>query len=117
MQPDIKGQWSWIDDKTLRFVPAADWPVDIDKAQKPNDPIAIDRHATQVGVSRPPRIVEQATPALLRNSLAHIVEKEVDDRLDAGELAKRFQGEDRYLPGHRRTAVQLSCVAPPCGLV
>ncbi|MFC3651353.1 alpha-2-macroglobulin [Dyella humi] len=27
MQPDIKGQWSWIDDKTLRFMPAADWPV------------------------------------------------------------------------------------------
>ena len=27
MQPALKGQWSWIDDHTLRFVPAEDWPV------------------------------------------------------------------------------------------
>jgi hypothetical protein len=27
MQPDTKGQWTWVDDKTLRFTPAADWPV------------------------------------------------------------------------------------------
>ncbi|MFC5743338.1 alpha-2-macroglobulin family protein [Dyella tabacisoli] len=27
MQPAIKGQWSWTDDRTLRFVPAEDWPV------------------------------------------------------------------------------------------
>lgn len=27
MQPEVKGQWTWIDDKTLRFTPAADWPV------------------------------------------------------------------------------------------
>lgn len=27
MQPQTSGQWTWIDDKTLRFVPAADWPV------------------------------------------------------------------------------------------
>ena len=27
MQPAIKGQWTWVDDKTLKFTPAADWPV------------------------------------------------------------------------------------------
>ncbi|MGC1550547.1 MAG: MG2 domain-containing protein, partial [Rhodanobacter sp.] len=27
MQPDTKGQWSWTDDHTLRFTPAADWPI------------------------------------------------------------------------------------------
>ncbi|WP_243043018.1 alpha-2-macroglobulin [Dyella sedimenti] len=27
MQPAAKGQWSWTDDRTLRFVPAEDWPV------------------------------------------------------------------------------------------
>ena len=27
MSPQVKGQWSWTDDHTLRFVPAADWPV------------------------------------------------------------------------------------------
>ncbi|GGA01623.1 alpha-2-macroglobulin [Dyella caseinilytica] len=27
MQPDTKGQWSWVDDKTLRFTPASDWPI------------------------------------------------------------------------------------------
>ncbi|MET3654303.1 alpha-2-macroglobulin [Dyella japonica] len=27
MQPAVKGQWSWVDDRTLRFVPAEDWPV------------------------------------------------------------------------------------------
>lgn len=27
MQPALKGQWSWVDDRTLRFVPAEDWPV------------------------------------------------------------------------------------------
>jgi len=27
MQPAAKGQWSWIDDHTLRFTPAEDWPV------------------------------------------------------------------------------------------
>jgi alpha-2-macroglobulin len=27
MQPDTKGQWTWVDDRTLRFTPAADWPV------------------------------------------------------------------------------------------
>ncbi|WP_425490421.1 alpha-2-macroglobulin family protein [Dyella mobilis] len=27
MQPETKGQWTWVDDKTLRFTPAADWPV------------------------------------------------------------------------------------------
>lgn len=23
----LKGEWSWVDDKTLRFAPAADWPI------------------------------------------------------------------------------------------
>jgi alpha-2-macroglobulin len=27
MDPALKGSWSWIDDRTLRFTPAADWPV------------------------------------------------------------------------------------------
>ncbi|MGH8221671.1 MAG: hypothetical protein ACREQZ_01740, partial [Woeseiaceae bacterium] len=27
MRPDFAGQWTWDDDKTLRFQPAADWPV------------------------------------------------------------------------------------------
>ena len=27
MKPALKGEWSWADDHTLRFVPAADWPV------------------------------------------------------------------------------------------
>ncbi|HEV2607565.1 MAG TPA: MG2 domain-containing protein, partial [Xanthomonadaceae bacterium] len=27
MQPAVKGEWIWLDDKTLRFTPAADWPV------------------------------------------------------------------------------------------
>jgi hypothetical protein len=27
MKPALKGEWSWTDDHTLRFVPAADWPV------------------------------------------------------------------------------------------
>ncbi|HEV7778594.1 MAG TPA: alpha-2-macroglobulin [Luteibacter sp.] len=27
MQPKLAGQWSWDDDRTLRFVPAEDWPV------------------------------------------------------------------------------------------
>jgi uncharacterized protein YfaS (alpha-2-macroglobulin family) len=27
MTPALKGEWSWADDHTLRFVPAADWPV------------------------------------------------------------------------------------------
>ena len=27
MTPALKGTWSWIDDRTLHFVPAQDWPV------------------------------------------------------------------------------------------
>ena len=27
MRPALKGEWRWIDDHTLRFTPAADWPV------------------------------------------------------------------------------------------
>lgn len=27
LSPDLAGQWTWDDDKTLRFQPAADWPV------------------------------------------------------------------------------------------
>ncbi|KVC36799.1 alpha-2-macroglobulin [Burkholderia pseudomultivorans] len=27
MTPALKGAWEWADDKTLRFTPAADWPV------------------------------------------------------------------------------------------
>ena len=27
MTPTLKGTWSWIDDRTLHFVPAQDWPV------------------------------------------------------------------------------------------
>ncbi|MGS0894645.1 MG2 domain-containing protein [Burkholderia stagnalis] len=27
MTPALKGAWQWTDDKTLRFTPAADWPV------------------------------------------------------------------------------------------
>jgi len=27
MRPATKGQWIWVDDHTLRFTPAADWPV------------------------------------------------------------------------------------------
>src|SRR5579875_1711574 len=26
MQPQASGQWTWVDDKTLRFTPATDWP-------------------------------------------------------------------------------------------
>lgn len=29
MQPALKGEWSWLDDHTLRFVPAEDWPVGV----------------------------------------------------------------------------------------
>ncbi|MEO9216032.1 MAG: MG2 domain-containing protein, partial [Rhodanobacter sp.] len=27
MEPALKGEWSWLDDHTLRFAPAEDWPV------------------------------------------------------------------------------------------
>jgi hypothetical protein len=27
MTPALKGSWSWVDDRTLRFTPVADWPV------------------------------------------------------------------------------------------
>ncbi len=27
LRPATKGQWTWVDDRTLRFTPAADWPV------------------------------------------------------------------------------------------
>jgi hypothetical protein len=27
MDPGLKGEWKWTDDRTLRFTPAADWPV------------------------------------------------------------------------------------------
>ena len=27
MKPALKGVWRWLDDRTLRFVPAQDWPV------------------------------------------------------------------------------------------
>ncbi|MFL5237272.1 MAG: Ig-like domain-containing protein, partial [Rhizomicrobium sp.] len=27
MDPTLKGEWKWTDDRTLRFTPAADWPV------------------------------------------------------------------------------------------
>lgn len=27
MEPSLKGKWTWVDDRTLRFDPAADWPV------------------------------------------------------------------------------------------
>ncbi|MGN6649594.1 alpha-2-macroglobulin family protein [Trinickia sp.] len=27
MKPAFKGEWTWADDHTLRFVPAADWPI------------------------------------------------------------------------------------------
>ncbi|SFS13321.1 hypothetical protein SAMN05216570_2828 [Dyella sp. OK004] len=44
MQPAVKGQWTWLDDRTLNFVPAEDWPVgkhydvrlDISKAFAPH---------------------------------------------------------------------------------
>ncbi|TPG04688.1 alpha-2-macroglobulin family protein [Rhodanobacter glycinis] len=29
MQPALKGEWNWLDDHTLRFVPAEDWPVGV----------------------------------------------------------------------------------------
>ncbi|WP_199026703.1 alpha-2-macroglobulin [Ralstonia sp. ASV6] len=27
MQPALKGEWTWLNDRTLRFMPAADWPI------------------------------------------------------------------------------------------
>ncbi|HJR56172.1 MAG TPA: alpha-2-macroglobulin [Rhizomicrobium sp.] len=27
MEPALKGEWSWVDDRTLRFAPSMDWPV------------------------------------------------------------------------------------------
>ncbi|MGD0144413.1 MAG: MG2 domain-containing protein, partial [Rhizomicrobium sp.] len=27
LDPAIKGAWTWVDDRTLRFTPAADWPI------------------------------------------------------------------------------------------
>lgn len=27
MKPALKGEWTWVDDRTLRFMPAADWPI------------------------------------------------------------------------------------------
>ena len=29
MQPALNGEWRWLDDHTLRFVPAEDWPVGV----------------------------------------------------------------------------------------
>ncbi len=29
MSPALKGKWAWIDDRTLRFTPAEDWPVGV----------------------------------------------------------------------------------------
>ena len=29
MQPALAGQWSWLNDRALRFVPAQDWPVGV----------------------------------------------------------------------------------------
>ncbi|QDQ81743.1 MG2 domain-containing protein [Paraburkholderia megapolitana] len=29
MKPALKGDWIWVDDHTLRFTPAADWPVGV----------------------------------------------------------------------------------------
>ncbi|KHK58388.1 alpha-2-macroglobulin [Ralstonia sp. A12] len=27
IQPALKGEWTWLNDRTLRFMPAADWPI------------------------------------------------------------------------------------------
>ena len=27
MDPALKGNWKWVDDRTLRFTPAPDWPI------------------------------------------------------------------------------------------
>ena len=27
LDPALKGSWNWVDDRTLRFTPAADWPI------------------------------------------------------------------------------------------
>lgn len=27
VDPPLRGKWTWVDDRTLRFTPAADWPV------------------------------------------------------------------------------------------
>jgi alpha-2-macroglobulin len=51
MQPDAKGQWTWVDDHTLRFTPQDDWPVgqhyqvrfDVKKAFAPHVLMAADR--------------------------------------------------------------------------
>jgi uncharacterized protein YfaS (alpha-2-macroglobulin family) len=53
MSPALKGVWTWVDDRTLRFVPAADWPVgahvevdfDVDQAFAPHVLMA-DDHVT-----------------------------------------------------------------------
>ena len=28
LQPNIAGEWQWLDDKTLHFAPKSDWPID-----------------------------------------------------------------------------------------
>ncbi len=51
MQPAAKGQWTWVDDHTLRFTPQEDWPVgqhyqvrfDVRKAFAPHVLMAADR--------------------------------------------------------------------------
>lgn len=53
MKPALKGEWSWTDDHTLRFVPSADWPVgahvdvdfDVKQAFAPNVLMADDHLA------------------------------------------------------------------------
>jgi alpha-2-macroglobulin len=56
MDPEIKGEWSWVDDRTLRFTPAADWPVgahaevqfDVSQAFAPHVLMADDHFAFDV---------------------------------------------------------------------
>jgi uncharacterized protein YfaS (alpha-2-macroglobulin family) len=53
MSPALKGVWSWTDDRSLRFVPAQDWPVgvhvdvefDVRQAFAPHVLMAVDHFA------------------------------------------------------------------------
>ncbi|HMN44184.1 MAG TPA: alpha-2-macroglobulin [Povalibacter sp.] len=48
--PEFAGQWTWDDDRTLRFAPAADWPVGtrytvkFDRRHFVADPVRLDRY-------------------------------------------------------------------------
>jgi len=108
MDPALKGKWTWVDDRTLRFEPAADWPVsthvsvqfDVKKAFAPHvlmadDHLAFDVAAFTITPGKGEFYQDPQRPAAKKTIMPLAFNYPVDPARIENRISLALRGRDR----------------------